>query len=183
MKAIEGRFGAAPAARRRSTLSGQVGTASHSARQATSQSRHSPVGNLASIMAGARSAWCCACIALLTVAEAVLSGLYFDNGLDQTVIHRAMTRHERLVVEHEILELLGLGERPRRGGAPPDRAAPSFLMDVYKQLAEEHDQARPTRSSEMALTGDEQHAIDESDLIITFQAKSLYLFTYTTTHA
>lgn len=125
-------------------------------------------------MAGARSAWRCACIALFTVAaQAALSGLYIDNGVDQTIIHHSMTRDERKVVEVEILELLGLGERPRRARAPPlDRSAPSFLLDVYKQLAEEHEQARPTRSSEMALTGDEQQAIDESDLIMTFQSKS-----------
>lgn len=125
-------------------------------------------------MTGVMLAWRCACFALFTVTvEAVLSGLYIDNGVDQTVIHHSMTRHERMVVEHEILELLGLGERPRRSQAPLlDRSAPSFLLDVYKQLAEEHEQTRPTRSSEMALSGDEQQAIDESDLIMTFQSKS-----------
>lgn len=112
-------------------------------------------------------------VLFVTECECALSGLYIDNGVDQTVIHHSMTRHERQVVEHEILELLGLGERPRRTQAPPlDRSAPSFLLDVYKQLAEEHEQARPTRSSEMALSGEEQHAIDESDLIMTFQSKS-----------
>ncbi|KAL0849112.1 hypothetical protein ABMA28_013466 [Loxostege sticticalis] len=129
-------------------------------------------------MAGPKVAWQCACflvVVLFTLAEALLSGLYIDNG-DQTMIHHAMTRNERLVVEHEILELLGLGERPRRARAPPlDRSAPSFLLDVYKQLAEEHEQARPTRSSEMALSGEEQQAIDESDLIMTFQSKKHHL--------
>ncbi|KAJ2953559.1 hypothetical protein O0L34_g1160 [Tuta absoluta] len=128
-------------------------------------------------MAAPKAAWCCACVALFIVtAEAVLSGLYIDNGVDQTVIHHSMTLNERLVVEHEILELLGLGERPRRVRAPTlDRSAPSFLMDVYKQLAEEHELARPTRSSENALSGDEQQAIDESDLIMTFQSKKHHL--------
>ncbi|XP_068621103.1 protein 60A [Battus philenor] len=115
------------------------------------------------------------CLFIVT-SDAVLSGLYIDNGLDQTVIHHSMTQHERLLVEHEILDLLGLGERPRRTSTPPlDRSAPSFLLDVYKQLAEEHEQARPTRSSEMALSGEEQHAIDESDLIMTFQSKKHHL--------
>ncbi|XP_026757262.1 protein 60A [Galleria mellonella] len=125
----------------------------------------------------ARRCVCFAIVALFTVlCEASLSGLYIDNGVDQTVIHHSMTRHERLVVEHEILELLGLGERPRGPRSQPlDRSAPSFLLDVYKQLAEEHEQARPTRSSEMALSGDEQHAIDESDLIMTFQSKKHHL--------
>lgn len=125
-------------------------------------------------MSDSKAAWWCGILFVFIVtSEAVLSGLYIDNGVDQTVIHHSMTRHEKLLVEHEILDLLGLGERPRRSGAPPlDRSAPSFLLDVYKQLAEEHEQARPTRSSEMALSGEEQQAIDESDLIMTFQSKS-----------
>ncbi|XP_013200505.1 protein 60A [Amyelois transitella] len=131
-------------------------------------------------MTDPKAAWRCACITLVAlfplVCKATLSGLYIDNGVDQTVIHHSMTRHERLVVEHEILDLLGLGERPRGPRAPPlDRSAPSFLLDVYKQLAEEHEQARPTRSSEMALSGDEQIAIDASDLIMTFQSKKHHL--------
>lgn len=154
----------------RPTLSGQVLIPP----RASSRNLASRVDALTANMAAPQAAWRCACFVLfIMTVEAVLSGLYIDNGVDQTVIHHSMTRHERLVVEHEILELLGLGERPRRSQAPPlDRSAPSFLLDVYKQLAEEHEQARPTRSSEMALSGDEQQAIDESDLIMTFQSKS-----------
>lgn len=157
----------------RPTLSGQVPRVIPP--RASASQRASRAAALAPNMAGPKVAWQCACflvVVLFTLAEALLSGLYIDNG-DQTMIHHAMTRNERLVVEHEILELLGLGERPRRARAPPlDRSAPSFLLDVYKQLAEEHEQARPTRSSEMALSGEEQQAIDESDLIMTFQSKS-----------
>lgn len=43
-----------------------------------------------------------------------LSGFYVDNGNDQTVMHRALTQDDAQEVEHEILELLGLPERPRR---------------------------------------------------------------------
>lgn len=159
--------------RRRPTLSGQVPRVIPS--RASASQLASRVAALARNMAGPKVAWHCACfivLVLFTVAEALLSGLYIDNG-DQTMIHHSMTRNERLVVEHEILDLLGLGDRPRRARAPPlDRSAPSFLLDVYKQLSEEHEQARPTRSSEMALSGDEQQAIDQSDLIMTFQSKS-----------
>ncbi|VVD04327.1 protein 60A [Leptidea sinapis] len=128
-------------------------------------------------MAELKTAWHFAGVLLFTLAtDAALSGLYIDNGVDQTVIQHSMTRYERQVVEHEILELLGLGERPRRSQPPPlDRSAPSFLLDVYKQLAEEHELARPTRSSENAISGDEQQAIDESDLIMTFQSKKHHL--------
>lgn len=41
-------------------------------------------------------------------------GLYIDNGIDQTVMHRALTQDDAQEVEHEILELLGLPERPRK---------------------------------------------------------------------
>lgn len=43
-----------------------------------------------------------------------LSGFYIDNGNDQTVMHRALTHDDVQEVEHEILELLGLPERPRK---------------------------------------------------------------------
>lgn len=46
-------------------------------------------------------------------AACSLSGLYIDNGVDQTLMQRALTKHERQEVEHEILSLLGLPDRPR----------------------------------------------------------------------
>ncbi|GBP90487.1 Protein 60A [Eumeta japonica] len=164
------------AGRAQPTLSGQVLSAARRPRPPAAGYRSVVCGmeGTAVVSVGAvRCAlrWCVLAV-LVGAAQALLSGLYIDNGVDQTVIHHAMTRNERLVVEHEILELLGLGARPRRARARAlDRSAPSFLLDVYKQLAEEHEQARPTRSSELALGGDEQQAIDESDLIMTFQTK------------
>lgn len=47
-------------------------------------------------------------------ADASLSGFYVDNGLDQTVMHRMLTPGDTQEVEHEILELLGLPDRPRK---------------------------------------------------------------------
>lgn len=44
---------------------------------------------------------------------ASLSGLYVDNG-HQTVLQHQLTRAETHEVEHEILDLLGLADRPRR---------------------------------------------------------------------
>lgn len=51
-------------------------------------------------------------------AEARLSGVYGDNGHDQTIIHHTLTNNDQREVEHEILELLGLPERPRRNMDP-----------------------------------------------------------------
>lgn len=43
-----------------------------------------------------------------------LSGFYMDNGKDQTIMHRSISQDDAQEMEHEILELLGLPERPRR---------------------------------------------------------------------
>lgn len=47
------------------------------------------------------------------------SGLYVDNGVDQTIMHEPITMDEAQEVEHEILELLGLPDRPRRKRGHP----------------------------------------------------------------
>lgn len=44
---------------------------------------------------------------------ASFSGIYVDNG-HQTVLHHQLSRDETHEVEHEILELLGLPDRPRK---------------------------------------------------------------------
>lgn len=48
-----------------------------------------------------------------------LSGFYADNGVDQTIMHRAITEDDAQAVEHEILELLGLPDRPRKKHSHP----------------------------------------------------------------
>ncbi|XP_047114963.1 protein 60A-like [Schistocerca piceifrons] len=116
----------------------------------------------------------CALLLLAALAAACwpggggsLSGLYADNGLDQTVIQRAMSRAEKRQVEREILSLLGLPRRPR-AAAPQllHSAAPRFMLDVYQSLLE----PRATRSSrsEFRLSGQELSAIDTSDAIMSF---------------
>nr|BBD17787.1 glass bottom boat [Athalia rosae] len=119
------------------------------------------------------------------VAEARLSGLYVDNGLDQTVIHRVVTQRERREVEHEILNLLGLPDRPRGiAGHPPQvkRSAPKFLLDIYRNtLGEGRDESEqsssaPTKTTaegnggQFDLSGQDLRAIDQSDVIMSFAA-------------
>lgn len=103
------------------------------------------------------------------------AGIYVDNGFDQTTIERAMTKAEKREMEAEILHLLGLPNRPRRGvNAPLKKSAPRFLLDVYKSLmeSENSEHSRSERSADVNFTGDEQNAIDESDIIMTFEAIS-----------
>lgn len=52
-------------------------------------------------------------LTLIYCVYASLSGIYVDNGM-QTVLQHHLTRDETHEVEHEILELLGLADRPRR---------------------------------------------------------------------
>lgn len=109
-----------------------------------------------------------------------MSGLYVDNGYDQTMVHRVVSQREKREVEHEILNLLGLPDRPRStGGRPPQvkRSAPKFLLDIYKNALGEDEEdnrpiANPTRRAggEFDLTGQDLRAIDQSDVIMTFAA-------------
>ncbi|XP_014234703.1 protein 60A [Trichogramma pretiosum] len=108
------------------------------------------------------------------------SGLYVDNGHDQTVIQRSVSESEKREVEHEILSLLGLPERPPRrlhntpngGNHRPQvrRSAPRFLLDVYRDSLARGSSRLTT--SEFDLSGQELRAIDQSDAIATFAART-----------
>nr|CAD7261702.1 unnamed protein product [Timema shepardi] len=99
--------------------------------------------------------------------EASLSGFYVENSLEQTVVEHVLTRQEKREVEHEILNLLGLPNRPRAvSPATLASSAPKFLLDVYKSLLEPTAGRAPR--SEFNLSGQDLHAIDESDVIMSF---------------
>lgn len=108
-----------------------------------------------------------------------LSGLYVDNGFDQTVVHRVVSQREKREVEHEILNLLGLPDRPRNAiGRPPQvkRSAPKFLLDIYKNALGDDEEEKPVmrrhKVGEFDLSGQDLKAIDQSDVIMTFAAHS-----------
>ncbi|KAK1136619.1 hypothetical protein K0M31_001165 [Melipona bicolor] len=113
-----------------------------------------------------------------TAAADRMSGLYVDNGFDQTIVHRVVSQREKREVEHEILNLLGLPDRPKNtAGRPPQvkRSAPKFLLDIYKNALGEDEDEKPIgeqqrRAGEFDLTGQDFRAIDQSDVIMTFAA-------------
>ncbi|XP_053593820.1 protein 60A-like [Microplitis demolitor] len=116
---------------------------------------------------------------VVPVTSSRISGLYVDNGLDQTVVHRVLTKREKRDVEHEILNLLGLPDRPRSviGKVPQvKRSAPKFLLDIYKNALGEDEDGKPVATrlhqtdGEFDLTGQDLRAIDQSDVIMTFAA-------------
>lgn len=54
------------------------------------------------------------------LVEASQSGIYIDNGIDQTVMHRLLDEDEKIEASNDILDFLGLPDRPphksRHGG-------------------------------------------------------------------
>ncbi|XP_076271007.1 TGF-beta family member glass bottom boat isoform X1 [Rhynchophorus ferrugineus] len=118
------------------------------------------------------------CVVLLEIASVSCgpkAAIYVDNGRGQTAIDRMMTKDEKREIEMEILNLLGLPNRPRKiNKATVKKSAPKFLMDIYRTLLEEEDDEnehqRAKRSLELGFSGDEQKKIDQSDVIMTFES-------------
>lgn len=124
-----------------------------------------------------QSLLCFAAVVPLGSSAERMTGLYVDNGLDQTVMHRVVSQTEKREVEHEILNLLGLPERPRTIRRPSQvkRSAPKFLLDIYQNALAEHEEDASAESlekvgSEFDLTRQDLKAIDQSDVIMTFAA-------------
>lgn len=114
------------------------------------------------------------------VSSTPRAGIYIDNGHDQTAIEHLMSVDEKKEIEVEILNLLGLPNRPRKINKALKKSAPRFLLDVYKSLMEKDDSEgnyrvkREAESSDINLSGEEQQQIDESDVIMTFESVSKY---------
>lgn len=109
----------------------------------------------------------------ITVVHAVLSGLYVDNGVDQTIIQRTLSTKEKQDVSHDLLNLLGLPLRPKHlfsNATSIEGSVPKFLMDIYRSL----DNPRRTTRSEFNLGGKDLQSIDESDMIMGFSSRSKF---------
>lgn len=106
--------------------------------------------------------------AIVAEINATMSGLYIDNGRDQTVLERAMSRKDKLKFEREMLHLLGLPRKPRRSPSALTvaSAAPKFLLNIYKSL--DGSKLR----NEFNLRNEEYRSVKESDSIMTFLTKS-----------
>ncbi|EDW31505.1 GL11169 [Drosophila persimilis] len=81
-----------------------------------------------------------------TVIDATQSGIYIDNGKDQTIMHRVLSDDDKLDVSYEILEFLGIAERPTHHSSHPlslRKSAPKFLLDVYHRITEDQRSCLP----------------------------------------
>ncbi|XP_020818014.1 protein 60A [Drosophila serrata] len=75
-----------------------------------------------------------------STVEATQSGIYIDNGKDQTIMHRVLSEDDKLDVSYEILEFLGIAERPAHLSSHQlslRKSAPKFLLDVYHRITAE----------------------------------------------
>lgn len=108
-----------------------------------------------------------------------LSGLYVDNGIGQTVMDTMMNSDDQLEIEHEILELLGLPERPRKRHlhSSISKSAPQFLLNVYDKISADLNSFHPRHirsvsNQDVLFTDADNKAIDQSDIIMTFLNKN-----------
>ncbi|KAK3088611.1 hypothetical protein FSP39_021263 [Pinctada imbricata] len=60
------------------------------------------------------------------------SGYYADNGVDQTEQLHVMNSRDKRELQHEILTLLGLHQRPKPKTLSTKNSAPKFMVDLYK---------------------------------------------------
>lgn len=99
-----------------------------------------------------------------------LSGLYTDNGFDQTALHHEMTLDDQNSMKQDILELLGLPNRPKEQNRKLSltKSAPQFLIDIYNHLTGDG-----TKRAKRSLTENEfqQRDVEESDVIMSFMNK------------
>jgi bone morphogenetic protein 7 len=124
-------------------------------------------------------------VALLTVTTcAALSGFYYDNGVDQTVVHKQLSKREKREMQSEILHLLGLEHRPHPSFGISDHrkiqeaekvmsnSAPRFLIDVYQSLTEEDSgdlKLKPDLiEKEFNVSDKDVNSMDEADVIMSF---------------
>ncbi|XP_062559167.1 protein 60A-like [Armigeres subalbatus] len=109
------------------------------------------------------------------------SGFYIDNGQGQTIRNNEISHQDRQKIEHEILDLLGLPDRPNKEHIHPSlrKSAPQFLLNIYHKFSAEANGDNKGRrvarnalySSSDLFTLTDERTLKESDWIMTFLNK------------
>lgn len=122
-----------------------------------------------------------------------LSGFYYDNGINQTVVHKHLNSHEKEEMQSEILNLLGLQHRPRpvfpslkRNQKPVGdenlSSAPRFLIDVYQSLTEEDSgdlKLTPELiEHEFNVSDSEVSTMNQADVIMSFINRGTHFISF-----
>ena len=139
--------------------------------------------------AGIRSVWtrrvfpAVFALLFLGAARGDISGYYFDNGQQQTVLDTGLGSLEKEVMQEEILHLLGLHYRPGsssgRRRMPDNSTVPTFMKDIYLSLLNEAGDTGELKNltfqtldslanSQFLIKDKDLQAINESDIIMSF---------------
>lgn len=102
----------------------------------------------------------------------IKSGLYIDNGYDQTVIHHELSYTEKQEMETGLLNILGLPNRPPKkpvvNATNLRRSSTKFLLEIYKSLMEKENTGRMPRDlPDMNIS---QQELNIADAIMTFES-------------
>ncbi|XP_074654393.1 bone morphogenetic protein 7-like [Tubulanus polymorphus] len=115
----------------------------------------------------------------LTICDG-FSGIFADNvlagGIGHTVAIKRMKTKVRSLLQHEILSLLGLKQRPKPGWFRRDYSAPQFMLDLYKSTeSDEGDQKYYSQLHLMRMFNTSARAMEEldhADLVMSFINKA-----------
>jgi len=125
-----------------------------------------------------------ALVGAVGVVATDLSGFFYDNGLEQTVMEEGLSMEEARVMQEEILHLLGLHYRPHSSGSrrrlPGNSTVPTFMKDIYESLLNTDGDTGEIKNltfqnldslmetSQFQIETKDLKAINESDIIMSF---------------
>lgn len=113
-------------------------------------------------------------VSFVNLVFSVRSGLYIDNGFDQTIIHHELSVDEKQEMETGLLNILGLPHRPPKNKLTSNqtnlrRSSTRFLMQIYKSLMDKENSGGrvPRDLPDMILS---QQQLNVIDAIMTFES-------------
>lgn len=101
------------------------------------------------------------------------SPIYVDNGRGQTVAGDEISARERVEIQEDLLQVLGLHRRPRPVALEVRGSASSFLMDIYNSMIDDEDTGEQQLQSGATLT---LSCCADSILVLLGSVKMCYSF-------
>lgn len=102
-------------------------------------------------------------------SSAISGAFYADNGREQTVLYKTLAKKDKIELQEEILNLLGLDHRPKKGIFSKRQklenhksSAEKYLFDLYKTLEEVENENNKSHAG----------LLTDSDFIVSFSNKS-----------
>ncbi|XP_061178193.1 bone morphogenetic protein 7-like [Saccostrea echinata] len=119
----------------------------------------------------------CLWTALFFVRTILASSAYYvDNGIGQTEKVHEMNSRDKRELQHEILTLLGLHQRPKPKSSTTKDSAPTFMLSLYNSITSDNGVVRDDGSfhtSHNVTVGDSVvQPIEGTDVIISFVNKA-----------